>query len=66
MATLNLLKAQRPYFTGNTSEENALVLADPNPTYTFMYLDIGSVGATARDMLAFGKANWSSYVPNVC
>ncbi|KAF9142223.1 hypothetical protein BGX30_003154 [Mortierella sp. GBA39] len=61
MATL---KTQRPYFTGNTSEENAQVLADPNPTYKFMYLDIGSVGATARDMLAFGKANWSSYVLN--
>jgi hypothetical protein len=65
MATLNLLKAQRPFFTGNSSEENAQVLADPNPTYKLMYLDIGCVGATARDMLAFGKANWSSYVPDV-
>lgn len=66
MATLNRLKAQRSYFTGNTSEENAQVLAEPNPTYKFMYLDIGSVGATARDILAFGKANWSNFVPNVC
>lgn len=65
MSTLNLLKAQRPFFTGNSSEENAQVLADPNPTYKLMYLDIGCVGATARDMLAFGKANWSSYVPDV-
>ncbi|KAK3834662.1 MAG: hypothetical protein JOS17DRAFT_737375 [Linnemannia elongata] len=64
MATLNRLKAQRSYFTGNTSEENAQVLAEPNPTYKFMYLDIGSVGATARDILAFGKANWSNFVPN--
>ncbi|KAG9066577.1 Glutathione S-transferase S1 [Linnemannia hyalina] len=61
---MTTLKAQRPYFTGNTSEENAQVLADPNPTYKLMYLDIGSVGATARDIMAFGKANWSSYVPN--
>ncbi|KAF9148800.1 Glutathione S-transferase S1, partial [Linnemannia schmuckeri] len=64
MATLNTRKLQRPFFTGNSSEENAQVLADPNPIYKLMYLDIGSVGATARDILAFGKANWSNYVPD--
>ncbi|KAG0271056.1 Glutathione S-transferase S1 [Linnemannia exigua] len=58
------IQPRRPFFTANTSEENAAVLADPSATYQLMYLDIACVGATAREILAFGKATWSNYVPD--
>ncbi|KAF9933086.1 Glutathione S-transferase S1 [Linnemannia zychae] len=63
MTILQHADRRQPFLTEN-SKESAQVLADPAATYQLMYLDIGCVGATARDILAFGKANWSNYVPN--
>ncbi|KAF9428710.1 hypothetical protein BGZ94_001361 [Podila epigama] len=40
------------------ASEKLQVLADPNKSFTLIYLTLASVGATARDLLAYGKANW--------
>ncbi|KAF9207490.1 Glutathione S-transferase S1 [Haplosporangium sp. Z 27] len=54
-------KINRRSFIGNTnSEENARILADPNASYRLMYWKAASVGASARDMLAYGKAKWTN------
>ncbi|KAF9107859.1 hypothetical protein BGX29_004463 [Mortierella sp. GBA35] len=54
---------RRSFFNNVSSEENAKILADPNPIYRLLYFDCASVGATARDILAFGKANWTNEYP---
>ncbi|KAF9933089.1 Glutathione S-transferase S1 [Linnemannia zychae] len=59
MATI----ARRSFYNNISSDENARILADSNPTYRFLYWDVASVGATARDMLAYGKATWTNESP---
>ena len=56
---------RRSFYNNVSSEENARILTDPNPTYRLMYFDCASVAATARDILAFGKANWLNQCPTV-
>ncbi|KAG0226134.1 Glutathione S-transferase S1 [Mortierella sp. GBA43] len=55
--------ARRSFLEGPDSKKNANVLADPNVSYRLLYWDVASVGATARDILAYGKAKWSNQLP---
>jgi hypothetical protein len=52
--------AKRPFITDVSIEKSIQILADPNVSYTLLYWDIFSVGATARELLAFGNAKWSN------
>ncbi|KAF9428711.1 hypothetical protein BGZ94_001362 [Podila epigama] len=40
------------------ASEKLQVLEDPNKSFTLIYWPLASVGATCRDLLAYGKANW--------
>ncbi|KAF9360494.1 hypothetical protein BGX34_007746 [Mortierella sp. NVP85] len=55
--------ARRSFFGGLSSEENASILADPTVSYRLLYWDVASVGGTARDILAYGKARWTNQIP---
>jgi len=57
--------ARRSFFGGLSSEENASILADPTVSYRLLYWDVASVGGTARDILAYGKARWTNQIPMV-
>ncbi|KAF8942294.1 Glutathione S-transferase S1 [Haplosporangium gracile] len=52
--------ARRPFITGVSVEKSIQILADLNVSYTLLYWDIFSVGATARELLAFGNVKWSN------
>ncbi|KAH7052496.1 hypothetical protein BKA57DRAFT_490769 [Linnemannia elongata] len=54
---------RRSFYSNVSSEENARILTEPNPSYRLMYFDCASVAATARDILAFGKASWTNQCP---
>ncbi|KAK3844608.1 MAG: hypothetical protein J3R72DRAFT_473227 [Linnemannia gamsii] len=54
------LVARRPFITDVSVEKSIKILANPNVSYTLVYWDIFSVGATARDLLAFGNVKWSN------
>ncbi|KAF9285628.1 Glutathione S-transferase S1 [Mortierella antarctica] len=49
--------------TKYSSAENAKALSDPNASFTLIYWDVASVGASARDMLSLGKAHWKDRHP---
>ncbi|KAG0215446.1 hypothetical protein BGX33_001187 [Mortierella sp. NVP41] len=52
--------ARRPFITDVSVEKSIKILADPNVSYCLMYWDIFSVGATSRELLAYGKVKWSN------
>ncbi|KAK3844607.1 MAG: hypothetical protein J3R72DRAFT_438393 [Linnemannia gamsii] len=54
---------RRSFYNNVSSEENARILTDPNASYRLLYFDCASVGATARDILAYGKAGWTNQHP---
>jgi hypothetical protein len=56
---------RRSFYNNVSSEENARILTDPSVTYRLLYFDCASVGATARDILAFGKAIWTNQHPTL-
>ncbi|KAG0370152.1 Glutathione S-transferase S1 [Mortierella sp. AD032] len=47
------------YQNGASAEENSRTLTSPDTTFRIVYWDIACVAATARDMLAYGKAKWT-------
>ncbi|KAF9014528.1 Glutathione S-transferase S1 [Haplosporangium bisporale] len=49
--------------TKYSSAENAKALFDPNASFTLIYWDVASVGASARDMLSLGKVQWKDRHP---
>ncbi|KAG0203493.1 hypothetical protein BGX28_004246 [Mortierella sp. GBA30] len=51
---------KRSFRTKTSTEENARVLAQPDVAYQLLYWDVASVGATARDILSYGRAKWSN------
>ncbi|KAI1318319.1 Glutathione S-transferase S1 [Mortierella claussenii] len=55
--------ARRSFLNNQSPEENARVFADPELSYRLLYWDVASVGATARDILAYGKAKWTNQLP---
>lgn len=56
--------ARRLYLNGASAEENSETLTGPETTFRIVYWDISCVAATARDMLAYGKAIWTDEVHN--
>ena len=52
--------ARRPFITDVSIEKSIQILADPNVSYKLLYWDIFSVGATSRELLAFGNVKWSN------
>ncbi|KAF9933090.1 Glutathione S-transferase S1 [Linnemannia zychae] len=52
--------ARRPFITNVSIEKSIEILGNPNVSYTLVYWDIFSVGATARELLAYGKVKWSN------
>ncbi|KAF9307550.1 Glutathione S-transferase S1 [Linnemannia elongata] len=56
--------ARRLYLNGASAEENSKTLTGPETTFRIVYWDISCVAATARDMLAYGKAIWTDEVHN--
>ncbi|KAK3834666.1 MAG: hypothetical protein JOS17DRAFT_737390 [Linnemannia elongata] len=58
--------ARRPFITDVSIEKSIQILADPNVSYKLMYWDIFGVGATPRELLAFGNVKWSNeQIPTV-
>ncbi|KAG0062727.1 Glutathione S-transferase S1 [Linnemannia elongata] len=52
--------ARRPFITDVSIEKSIQILADPNVSYKLLYWDIFSVGATSRELLAYGNVKWSN------
>ncbi|KAG9066579.1 Glutathione S-transferase S1 [Linnemannia hyalina] len=52
--------ARRPFITDVSIEKSIQILADPNVSYKLMYWNAFSVGATSRELLAFGNVKWSN------
>ncbi|KAF9899571.1 Glutathione S-transferase S1 [Linnemannia zychae] len=50
---------RKSYQNGASAEENSTTLASPDTTFRIVYWDIACIAATARDMLAYGKAKWT-------
>ncbi|KAK3834663.1 MAG: hypothetical protein JOS17DRAFT_737379 [Linnemannia elongata] len=51
--------ARRLYLNGASAEENSKTLTDPETTFRIVYWEISCIAATARDMIAYGKATWT-------
>ncbi|KAG0344606.1 hypothetical protein BG004_004328 [Podila humilis] len=49
--------------TKYTAAENTRALTDPKASYTLIYWDVASVGASARDMLSLAKVPWKDSHP---
>jgi hypothetical protein len=52
--------ARRPFITDVSVEKSIEILANPDVSYTLVYWGIFSVGATARELLAYGNVKWSN------
>lgn len=55
----------RPFISDLSTDEQTAVLAHPDATFRLLYWDVASVGATPRDILAYGKAKWTNQLPTV-
>ncbi|KAG0056021.1 hypothetical protein BGZ83_006634 [Gryganskiella cystojenkinii] len=53
----------RPFISDLSTSEKAAVLSHPDVTYRLLYWDVASVGATPRDILAYGKVKWTNQLP---
>ncbi|KAF9426642.1 hypothetical protein BGZ94_006234 [Podila epigama] len=49
-------------FSDRSSAESLDVISDANATFTLYYWGIPSAGATARDLLSYGRVSWKNHV----
>ncbi|KAF9933088.1 hypothetical protein FBU30_006589 [Linnemannia zychae] len=45
---------------GASGDENAMILKNPDVSFRLQYWNIACIAASARDMLAYGKAKWTN------
>ncbi|GJJ74855.1 hypothetical protein EMPS_07213 [Entomortierella parvispora] len=53
----------RSFVSDLSTAEQSAVLANPDSTFRLAYFKAFSAGATARDLLAYGKATWKNQFP---
>ncbi|KAF9088153.1 hypothetical protein BGX23_007596 [Mortierella sp. AD031] len=56
--------SRRSFANGASAEENAKLIANPNASFRLLYWEFASVAMTARELLAYGKADWENEYPS--